>query len=29
MTLLNALFIYILLWWLTLFMVLPLGVKPQ
>jgi predicted secreted protein len=29
MTLLNALFIYLLLWWLTLFMVLPLGVKPH
>jgi predicted secreted protein len=27
MTLFNAFFIYFLIWWLTLFTVLPLGVK--
>ena len=27
MTLLNALFIYFLIWWTTLFVVLPLGVE--
>jgi predicted secreted protein len=27
MSLLNALFIYFLIWWVTLFTVLPLGVR--
>ncbi|MEW5703387.1 MAG: DUF1467 family protein [Pseudomonadota bacterium] len=28
MTWLNGLFIYVILWWLVLFMVLPWGVRP-
>lgn len=27
MSLLNAVFIYLLLWWLTLFTILPIGVE--
>jgi predicted secreted protein len=27
MTFLNAVFIYFLVWWITLFMILPLGVE--